>query len=95
MKIPQAGGKLARVAKVVGVEAKACKVNNAGTASSRGTAVPSADLKSCADNVASQVMFRRIVAKAKVKAKAKVVHQAKVDKMIRRWHAKQSLNRHV
>ena len=96
MKIPQAGGKLARVAKVVvGVEAKACKVNSVGTASSRGTAVPSAGLKSYADNVASQVMFRRIVAKAKVKAKAKVVHQAKVDKMIRRWHAKQSLNRHV
>ena len=94
MKIPQAGGKLARVAKVVvGVEAKACKVNSVGTASSRGTVVPSAGLKLYADYVASQVIFRRIV--AKVKAKAKVVHQAKVDKMIRRWHAKQSLNRHV
>ena len=57
--------------------------------------MPSAGLKLYADNVASQVMFRRIVAKAKVKAKAKVVHQAKVDKMIKRWHARKSLNKHV
>ena len=75
------------------MEAKACKVNSVGTASSRGTVVPSAGLKLYADYVASQVIFRRIV--AKVKAKAKVVHQAKVDKMIRRWYAKQPLNRHV
>ena len=95
MKIPQAGGKLARVAKVVGVEAKACKVNSVGTASSRGTVVPSAGLKLYADNVASQVTCRRIVAKAKVKAKANNVHQARVDKTIKRWHARQSLNKHV
>ena len=91
MKIPQAGGKLARVEKVVGLEARASKANSLGTASSRDTAVPSAGRKSYADNVASQVTCRRIVAKAK----ANNVHQAKVDKMIKRWHARQSLNKHV
>ena len=86
---------MAGVAKVVGVAARACKVKSAGLDSSRGTAVPSAGRKSYADNVASQVTCRRIVAKAKVKAKANNVHQARVDKTIKRWHARQSWNKHV
>ena len=69
---------------MVGVEAKACKVNRVGTASSRGTAVRSAGRKSYADNVASQVTCRRIVAQAKGKAKADNVHRARVDKVIKR-----------